>query len=412
MARLATIVERVTGEQGAVLRNHILSSSSQSAIASSSVVRADHAWHAMFWGIPLVIVIFLLTEALHIGLSGGKFSEAAREWWARVGGLLLLWTASWSALTFLALDAPWILTERKGWIKGGLTALWGGITGAGILAGKSSKTGKRNSSRALEIAAKLAPHVFVIGLLLLLSLALHEFAPSILQESPAFLSKGWALLPDWMKWNSLPPSSRNPYWQGVENISNSATGLCLVTIMIAVFLSWRIGTNDFSMHGFYRNRLVRCYLGASRSQKRNPQPFTGFDPNDDLSLADLIETHETRDSQSTVRPWWNRVRDLFKPARQLSFCPYPGPYPIFNTSLNLVAGEELAWQKRKAASFDYLAYMPAGPTSEPACSLGWFAIQDAYPLSFFEDSNDLGWGGVPSQLSYGWVCANLLNTLP
>ena len=38
-------------------------------------------------------------------------------------------------------------------------------------------------------------------------------------------------------------------------------------------------------HHLYKNRLVRCYLGARRSDDRNPQPFTGFDPDDDMTLA-------------------------------------------------------------------------------------------------------------------------------
>ena len=46
--------------------------------------------------------------------------------------------------------------------------------------------------------------------------------------------------------------------------------------------------NEFSLHTFYRNRLVRCFLGASR--KRTPHPFTGFDDEDDLPLAALAAT--------------------------------------------------------------------------------------------------------------------------
>ena len=44
-------------------------------------------------------------------------------------------------------------------------------------------------------------------------------------------------------------------------------------------LSWilarRIDVNEFSMHHFYRNRLVRAYLGASRSPRRPPMPLPG-----------------------------------------------------------------------------------------------------------------------------------------
>jgi hypothetical protein len=86
-----------------------------------------------------------------------------------------------------------------------------------------------------------------------------------------------------------------------------------------VVLGWRVDINKFSLYMLYRNRLVRAYFGAS-SAARKPHPFTGFDPNDDPQLADLQD--------------------------QL-------PYHIVNTSLNLVSGEELAWQTRKAASFAF-----------------------------------------------------------
>ena len=37
------------------------------------------------------------------------------------------------------------------------------------------------------------------------------------------------------------------------------------------------------MHTFYRDRLTRCYLGAS-NKKRNPSPITGFDERDSNDL--------------------------------------------------------------------------------------------------------------------------------
>jgi hypothetical protein len=89
----------------------------------------------------------------------------------------------------------------------------------------------------------------------------------------------------------------------------------------AVIMALRVDVNQFSMHLFYRNRLVRCYLGAS-NKGRAPNRFTGFDRTDDLHLKDLIATKN-----------------------------YDGPYPILNASLNLVKGKDLAFQERKAESF-------------------------------------------------------------
>jgi hypothetical protein len=34
-------------------------------------------------------------------------------------------------------------------------------------------------------------------------------------------------------------------------------------LRLMLFFSWRVDVNVFSFHMFYRNRLARCYLGAS-----------------------------------------------------------------------------------------------------------------------------------------------------
>jgi hypothetical protein len=75
----------------------------------------------------------------------------------------------------------------------------------------------------------------------------------------------------------------------------------------------------------YRNRLVRAYLGAIDAGRRRPHPFTGFAPGDDMLLAQLGGRNG-------------------KAQR---------PYLIVNAAVNLVKGNELAWQTRKAASFTF-----------------------------------------------------------
>ena len=45
---------------------------------------------------------------------------------------------------------------------------------------------------------------------------------------------------------------------------------------VSLLFGWRVDINEFSLHAFYRDRLARCYLGAS-NRKRRPNMFTGFD---------------------------------------------------------------------------------------------------------------------------------------
>jgi hypothetical protein len=101
-------------------------------------------------------------------------------------------------------------------------------------------------------------------------------------------------------------------------------GFILVGAFIGCGLSRLINVNKFSLHAIYRNRLVRAYLGASNSQ-RDPNPFTGFDPADNLPLQEL------RDPKNPALP--------------------QRPLHIINMALNLVTGDNLAWQQRKSETF-------------------------------------------------------------
>lgn len=73
---------------------------------------------------------------------------------------------------------------------------------------------------------------------------------------------------------------------------------------------------------------------ATGLRSRDENPVTGFDPNDDVPLVALRQ-----ESESTER------------GRR-----YLGPIPLINTSLNLVAGAELALRDRKAESFVMTPY--------------------------------------------------------
>ena len=247
---------------------------------------------------PLMVLGFLLAITAHIGLAGTQLSEETREWWARVGGHVLLGTVLLSILVAIAVYAPRLVEKVPGALGAPeatnkiLAALWAAITGTGILAGRSGRTSNGGGSRWLELAGRVAPAVFVVGYLVILSVWLTR-----VREPDSLLTA--------------------PLWMALFG------GL-------AWWLSRRADLNEFSMHALYRNRLVRCYLGASNAQ-RQAHPFHGFDPKDDLSLA-WPETPGTEPADTRNQ---TRIR----------------PYPLFNAAINLVGGKNLAWQQRKAASF-------------------------------------------------------------
>ena len=284
---------------------------------------AGGAWHVIAWGPPILVVSFLLVGTLHIGLLKLIIGPEEQEWWGRLGGLLLLGVLAWVAIFGLAIFAPWIAERESVWVrtKVGLLIGWVGTTIFGLLSGKSEHTSggagaqvannPAKSSTAMEVVAGVAPYVFILGMLILLSLGVHALV--IWRAGEAATLEGY--------WNNvcwIPPE-----WPLVT---------MLVLAGIAAALAWRVDVNIFSMNLLYRNRLIRCYLGASRNiGERQPNRFTGFDSTDDLLLTEFdgTKTH-------TEHP------EL--PA-------YKGPYPLICAALNVTHGERLAWQERKAESF-------------------------------------------------------------
>lgn len=278
------------------------------------------------WGPPLVLLLFSLIVTLHIGLVGRHYSEQLQEWWSRLGGWVLIFVLIWVLWFGLAIYGPWIQdwVLSNDWSKYGFTSTWLAATIAGVLAGKSPSTGTPGSKARGEIIARIAPYAFVMGLLLVMSWLTNVALDFVVSQH--YLCKARV---DWA-YNNLSTLERYLYymiWTEDEMGVNPTLRLLLPCALLSLLFAWRVDINQFSMHLLYRKRLTRCYLGASNA-KRNPQPFTGFDDGDDVSLNVLTPTRWAPDGTC-----------------------YSGPYLISNTALNLVSGEELAYQERKAASF-------------------------------------------------------------
>lgn len=301
------------------------------------------------FGLPLVLLACILPVGLQIGLARRHFSEMQREWWSRLGGWFLALALAWLLLTAIALFGPTVLVWLDHRVVAGGGLAWLGTTLWGVLAGKSADTGPARQTGWREALLRQVPWIFIGGLLCLLSLALQrglaESAPPApaseeSNDSAARWSGQIALTVAGPQTRSYvvsgsgsgqPAPAPAPNWRQRAAVAQGAVPAATVwraeLLLLAIFLlfGWRIDINLFSFHNFYRNRLTRAYLGATRQggaaaggeAQRRPDPFTGFDPDDDLAVSALG----------------------------------PRPHALFNTALNLVSGEELAWQQRKAASF-------------------------------------------------------------
>ncbi len=276
---------------------------------------ADHpnwwcAKSALTFGVPLAVGIALLAATLHIGLLGTDFRDERREWWGRLGGWMVAIGIGWLALFWVVLYFPeFIQSSQSTFLRQTaqdlatkyLTPVWILTTIGSVLVGNSEASGKPGEKTTtqtyLDQLAKVGPYVFIVGLVC------------------------------WMSWG-LSHSPFNQWWE-----------VCLAPVIcggVTLLMSWRVDINQFSMHMFYRNRLVGCYLGATNEHRR-PNLFTGMDPTDDLPLKDF---------QNLGRPARNSTGQASDTSNG-----YDGPYPIINMSLNLVKGKDLAWQERKAESF-------------------------------------------------------------
>ncbi|MEW5967757.1 MAG: hypothetical protein AB1720_12315 [Pseudomonadota bacterium] len=267
---------------------------------------------------PLILLTYSFVVTVHIGLMKRLYSENDREWWARLGGFIvlaaLLWLAAFAVTLYAAPLVKWLAGLA---LAGGLA--WAASSIGGVLLGKSAHTGA-GARPWLNYAAQATPYVFVVGLVVLLASVLHHLlaSPDSLglcdRCVPVAAGGDWATLVHAALFN-------------LEKVSLLHV-LMVLGACVAVFalLGWRVDVNLFSLHGFYRNRLTRCYLGATRvgdDDARNPHPFTGFDPRDDLPLSHLANQR---------------------------------PFHIVNAAMNLTGGEDLAWQTRRAAAF---AFTPA-----------------------------------------------------
>ncbi|HUE86325.1 MAG TPA: patatin-like phospholipase family protein [Vicinamibacterales bacterium] len=329
------------------------------AITGANLLPADLSFAFVTFGAPLVIAVCSLMVVIKIGILGRHLFDEHREWWSRLGAWLTIVSLGWLAICALSLYAPLLFQTgiRAGYreitASGGIGwALW---TAAGVLLGK--RDAPTRASGALSESMRrwivtLAPYVFIGGLLGILSAATFRLLSPIgpAEFGPTDL-------------HTLHGVAETQVWQWM------LFGAPLL-LLAAFVLSWRVDVNEFSMHHFYKNRLVRCYLGASRDQRpdrpeRQPDPFTGFDSSDDLKLA-FLRVEPGGDKEIRRAKARDNAQDVF---------PYIGPLPIINAALNLVRGDDLAWQERKAQSF---AFTPCYAGYDYRQRRGWDARHAPY----------------------------------
>jgi len=279
-------------------------------------------WLAFVLGPVIVMAGSTLAIVVFIGLLGRDVADWNREWWTRYGAWIGMIGAAALVFSVAAVFAPlWVYRFAHlplwGTVKAGAVLGWLGSVVGGLLAGKSARTRGEggHSSPGLEKLARIGGFLFIAGAIAIASTVIYFVLGEILMED-------------------FDPAS---YWQNLTDYGAPKLGplptlwaIMFLLFALARLFSMRFDLNTFGLNQFYRNRLVRCYLGATRWEpgKRHPHRFTAFDPLDDVNLAAL----------KVSAP---------------GFCEesFRGPFPIVNCTLNLGGSSDLTVHTRQSAPF-------------------------------------------------------------
>ncbi|HRQ63494.1 MAG TPA: hypothetical protein PKZ76_01280 [Xanthomonadaceae bacterium] len=303
--------------------------------AMAPAVHDGSTWRTIILGTPIVFTAVAILATVHVGLVGPALSDLQREAWARVGGksAAVVLVGIGASLGLLVIGPWWmgyLIWSDGAWsgIMAGLASAlsWLAVTLGGVVAaarvtreqgGASPRSGKLR-----RVLMSIAPWVFILGLWVAIGLLAQALIHALGADAMPARSEADSLGGYLAAIERLATSYRSEIWI----LAASALGAWVI-------LSLGMDANELSLNAFYRNRLVRCYLGATNA-RRNAEPVTNFDPRDDLLLEEL------RRKSTEQQPL----------------------YPLICASMNLVAAKQLDWQDRRAASFvmtpHYCGHLP------------------------------------------------------
>jgi hypothetical protein len=288
-------------------------------------VKTFTQWYAEWYtclALPAYLLVFFAATTLFVGFTSrrrevspkerrsGSWKESVlyvededREWLARFSAWLFIGIVGWALLSALVIFGPLLLLQLGQW-----AAAAGGLSGLlTVLGGGSAKTPANAKQEAKQgwrgVVAKnlifIASVVFIAFFITLLSFVTSLLVWWLPTKLPLFNSLGGRaeflrpllqfpaekfvpLTGGFGEWGEM--IYRAVHYPTVEFTLALALGLQLLGQVMAR----NINLNKFSLHASYRDRLIRAFLGASRLRdERRANPFTGFDPRDNLYMHEL-----------------------------------------------------------------------------------------------------------------------------
>lgn len=316
---------------------------------------AKVALFASIFGLPWVVLARIVADVIYISFAEFLSEvDVGLEFQARSSGIFTLAYIGWLLWFGLVLGAPAAAKLIGGSAVVPSLAAGGGISGLfSVILGASSKT-----KAAAEQVSGLRQY---LGLNTIAAVAAALFAAILV----ALLSIGWdeafelfnSGADEHLSWIIV-------FWASV------------VLLLLIAAASLVLSINRYSLHGIYRNRLVRAFLGASRHESardKTKNAFTDFDGRDSPYLQDLWD-HGVKPTGADWRP-----------------------FHVISTALNLVSSKNLAWQERMAAPFTF---------SPLHCGSGSAAFSDgAYRTTYATAKQPEPYGGPPLGLTLGTAMA-------
>jgi hypothetical protein len=258
---------------------------------------------------PVFLLLVLVAVTIFIGITSRILKDEDREWLARAGGWVLIVIFVWILASVIVIFSPVLLANLGPKMRAGLAST-GVISGfVTLVLGRSHKSPANNkeaeSSATVSglgsLGLSLAAALFTVFILTILSLLTGWIITEVVRLLPAMTPAtepvgflDWLsrmLVPHRPPWYSAPYASFDQY--GLLNILYfTPVRLLVALVVVALAVSFAMGLvvniNKFSLHSMYRDRLVRAYLGASRSgRERRPNPFTGLDEQDNIQVQEL-----------------------------------------------------------------------------------------------------------------------------
>lgn len=287
---------------------------------------------------PLVLIgVGLAACTAFVGLCSRGTDTQDREYWARAGAWALIGMLVQVVYNLVALFGPIIFDGSPfalGTRNASLTA-WGVVSGLITAAAGMSPTGGSGGGntrgegrlkRLVDVMTAIGAPLFLLQVLVVVAIWNRATLMLLVERFGGGVPF------------SLPP----------EMVL--AIGWMFALLLFMVVAGWFINLNEFSLHGLYKVRLIRTFIGASRlfeNERRRPNRFTGFDMDDDMKMSTLAEPRE-RD---------NGRKRLFH---------------VINMALNVGRGGDLGLQYRKALPFTvsalhagYGMYVDGDPNGHP-----------------------------------------------